>query len=120
MLHWYVAMGLSKQHHYQQVMLARVRDIRLAQTLVSVVQGVLRVGHVSGWYMCKDEADNVLLEGLWCDSNPIVDYQLLPSVRSGVLEVAQCVGDGAQLLDYMPFLLELFSECPDLLSSARW
>ena len=34
MFHWYVASGFAKQHQLQEVMLARVRDIVLAQMLV--------------------------------------------------------------------------------------
>ena len=112
MLHWYVAMGLSKQHHYQQVMLARVRDIGLAQTLVSVVQRVLCVGHVSVRYMCKDETDNVLLSTLWCESNSTVVSEPMPLVHPGVLAAAKSVGDGTAFCDALPFLSELLSGCP--------
>ena len=115
MLHWYVAMGLSKQHHLQQVMLARVRDIGLAQTLVRVVQRVLCVGHASVRYLCKDEGDNALLCGLWCESNSIVVSKPLPSVHSDVLAAAEHVRAGTAVVDSMPFLSELLSGCPALL-----
>ena len=105
MLHWYVAMGLSKQHHLQQVMLARVRDIGLAQTLVRVVQRVLCVGHASVRYLCKDEGDNALLCGLWCESNSIVVSESLPSVHSDVLAAVEHVRAGTALVDCMLFFV---------------
>ena len=82
MLHWYVAMGLLKQHHYQQVMLARVRDIGLPHTLVCVVQRFLCVGHASVWYLCKDEADSALLRRLWFESNCMVISELFALGKS--------------------------------------
>ena len=108
-------MGFSKQHHLQQVMLARVRDIGLAQTLVRVVQRVLCVGHASVRYLCKDEGDNALLCGLWCESNSIVVSEPLPSVHSDVLAAAEHVRAGTAVVDSMPFLSELLSGCPALL-----
>ena len=47
MLHWYVAMGLNKQHPMQQVMLCRVRDFQLAQVVVRVIKTRLHICHVS-------------------------------------------------------------------------
>ena len=43
MLHWYVAQGWSRQHHYQRVMLCRVRDFELAQVVVDVIKDSLHI-----------------------------------------------------------------------------
>ena len=115
MLHWYVAMGLSKQHHLQEVMLARVRDIGLAQTLVRVVQRVLSVGHASVRYLCKDAADTALLRRLWCESNSPVSTEPLPLVNPDVVAAAKFVGAGIAFADCMPFLSALLSGYPSLL-----
>ncbi len=78
MLHWHVAMGCVKQHHLQKVMLARVRDIALAQTLVRVVQRVLCVGHASVRYRCKDAADAEMLRWSWCEQYTSVRTEAFP------------------------------------------
>ena len=55
MLHWYVAMGLPKQHHAQKVMLCRVRDFALAQVVVDVIQKHLRIDNCSVRSNSKDK-----------------------------------------------------------------
>ena len=44
MLHMYNAMGMSRQHHLQQVILVRIRDLALADVVVSVVQSIMQGG----------------------------------------------------------------------------
>ncbi len=115
MLHWYVASGFAKQHHLQEVMLARVRDIGLAQTLVRVVQRVLCVGHASVRYLCENAADTALLRRLWCEQNRSERSESLPLVTSDVLAAAKSVGAGTPFVDCVPFLSTLLSGFPSLL-----
>ena len=109
MTHWYVASGFAKQHHLQEVMLARVRDIGLAQTLVRVVLKFLHVEHAGARYLCKDAAANSPLSALWCDTNNSVHIEPLPLVNSGLLAAAKSVGSGPAFADCMQFLSDLLS-----------
>ena len=115
MLHWHVAMGCVNQHHFQKVMLARVRDMGLAQTLVRVVHRVMCVGHVRVRCLCKDVADIALLHRLWCESNSPVRTEPLPLVNPDVLDAAKFVGAGTAFAGCMPFLEALLSAFPSLL-----
>ena len=115
MLHWYVASGFAKQHTLQEIMLARVRDIGLAQTLVCVVQRVLCVGHVSVRYLTENAADTALLRRLWCEQNSSVLPEPLPQVTSYVVAAAEFVGAATSFADCIPFLEALLSASPKLL-----
>ena len=115
MLHWHVAMGCVNQHHFQKVMLARVRDMGLAQTLVRVVHRVMCVGHVRVRCLCKDVADIALLHRLWCESNSLVRTEPLLLVNPDVLDAAKFVGAGTAFVGCMPFLEALLSAFPSLL-----
>ena len=115
MLHWYVASCFAKQHQLQEVMLCRVRDIGLAQTLVRVVQSVLCVEHASVRYLCKNVADTEFLRRLWCEQDTSVRLELLPLVTSDALAAAKSVGAGTPFADCMPFMSALLSGFPSLL-----
>ncbi len=116
MLHWHVAMGCVNQHHFQKVMLARVRDMGLAQTLVRVVHRVMCVGHVRVRCLCKDVADIALLHGSWCESNSLVRTESLLLVNPDELDAAKFVGAGTALAVCMPFLEALLSAFPFFLN----
>ena len=115
MLHWHVAMGCVNQHHFQKVMLALVRDMGLAQTLVRLVHPVMCVGHVRVRCLCKDVADIALLHRLWCESNSLVRTESLLLVNPDVLDAAKFVGAGTAFAGCMPFLEALLSAFPSLL-----
>ena len=60
MMHMYNAMGLSRQHHLQQVILVRIRDFALAAVVVDTVQQILGGGaRVMVRGSNKDPKDNV-------------------------------------------------------------
>ena len=109
MLHWYVAMGCVKQHHLQEVMLARVRDIALAQTLVRVVQRVLCVGHTSVRYLCKDAGVAEVLRWSWCEQYRSVRMEGLPLVSDEVVAAAKSVGAGTAVAGCLLFLFDFLS-----------
>ena len=119
MLHWHVAMGCVNQHHFQKVMLARVRDMGLAQTLVRVVHRVMCVGHVSVRDLCRDAADFALLRWSWCEQNSPVSTEPLALVNLDVLAAAKSLGAGTAFAGCLQFLSALLSGFPSLLALAR-
>ena len=77
--------------------------------VVGVVQQVLNIDHGSVSYLCKDEADNLLLRRAWCDSKSILELTPMAMINDGVVTAAASVGGWTVLEDCIPFLSVLFS-----------
>jgi len=70
LLHMYVAMGLSKQHDMQRVILCRVRDFGLAKVIVDVTRTELQIDHLSVRELSKDAKECKVMKQLWLDICP--------------------------------------------------
>jgi len=69
MLHWYVAMGLNKQHPMQQVMLCRLRDFEMAKVVVDVIKTQLKIDHMSVRALSKNAEECGVMLKLWRSSS---------------------------------------------------
>ena len=113
MLHWYVAQGWSKQHHMQQVMLCRVRDLTLAQQVVHVLKKTLRIGHCSVRSLNTDNTECSTMLRLWNDSYGKHPSERIPLIRSGEMVHEAAAAKSAELLsECIPFLKALTESSP--------
>ena len=105
MLHWYVAQGWSRQHHYQRVMLCRVRDFELAQVVVDVIKDSLRICHWSVRSLNKDEAECRKMRSLWDLSYTHHSSQsIIPDIPSCKDDPTKAAKDGKRFDDCVAFL----------------
>ena len=111
MLHWYVAMGLNKQHPMQQVMLCRVRDFQLAQVVVRVIQTHLHIRHVSVRPLNKDTGDCEVMENLWARTWDHSSSENMPCLHSCGGDLAATAKSADTFLKCSSFLRSLTEHC---------
>ena len=104
LFHWYCAQGLDRQHHLQQAVLARVRDLEVAAIIVQVLQERLLVKHGSVEAICKEATDRALLMQAWSNvwtGSPLV---ALPKFSEEALGAALAAATASQFTDCFPFI----------------
>ncbi len=92
-------------------MLARVRDFRLAQVLVEVVQAQLDIGHVSVRSVCKVTDDGALMQEIWQSMLQRAGDIERPLLNETRIYDAEAAASGTTLLSCRPFFDGLTSSC---------
>ncbi len=104
LFHWYCAQGLDRQHHLQQAVLARVRDLEVAAIIVRVLQDRLLIKHGSVEAICKEGTDRALLMQAWNNvwtGSPLVAW---PEFSEEALGAAGSAATASQFIDCLPFV----------------
>ena len=104
LFHWYCAQGLDRQHHLQQAVLARVRDIRVAVIIVQVLQERLCIPHASVRAICKDETDRHVLLHAWSKDWTGGDLVAMPGFSLEAREVAPLSVSWQHFYHCFPFI----------------
>jgi hypothetical protein len=119
MLHMYHAMGLSRQHHMQQIILARGRDFQLAQAVVAAAQEILeQTGRVTVTPVNKDKDLNDKLKESWYKTAVEQDTSQSTSRLSNSIETdaLTLAADAREFSECASFLDALFVDDPYALS----
>lgn len=111
LLHVYVAMGLSKQHYMQQVILCRVRDFQLSQALLDIIHVHLHVPHVSVQALHKDAQERQLIVDVWHETYDPFENTPMPVIGGAIGDVAGEVKCANTISACEPFLRLLTSSC---------
>jgi len=88
LLHFYCAMGLSKQKKDQQALLARVADFELAQAVVATARDLLNIKRVNTRAIAKDTEVKDRQLRLWVSrcGHPVVEPSRLMQVHGSLCE----------------------------------